>query len=124
MPRRRRLLAGITALVSGAVTGIALFAWSEGSLQREDALGVGTLSLAGGLVCVLLQYAALSYLRRRGRAGSATRRVVIAAGVINIPIYALLLQNHLRGGVFAPGEAALWGTVFVVIAVVFGALFR
>ena len=122
---RRSLGAAAAAVGSGLAAALALFAWSEGgALHREDALGVGTLALAGGAACVLLQHLALSMLRRRAPLRSAAARAAVAAGVVNAPLYALLLSAHLRGGAFAPGEAAIWAAVLAVTAGVFGALAR
>ena len=122
----RRLFAAGVAIGTGLAAGLAAFALTDGgAMQREDIRGASSVLLGGGLLTVfLLHYPALAWLERRGRLPVRQHEAVLAALVINLPLYLILLLAHVNGGIFAPGEAMLLGGAFTAMAIAFGLLFR
>ncbi len=83
-----------------------------------DLIGTATVVMVAGPIVLALQYPVLAYLARRRRVSRA-QAALLAAGVINLPVYFVLALAQLRGGFFAPGEGILIGSVYAVLAMTF-----
>ena len=113
-------LATLGALVT-CVGGLFVFGAITGERPSpEDVAGFAVLASACTVVLSLVLYAPmLAYGRRRWR-WSRARSAAIAAGVLNLPIYAILGAGVSRGGLFGgASEAALFAIAFAAAAAVF-----
>ena len=116
-------LASLASLAT-CVGGLFVFGAMTGERPSpEDMAGFAVLATASALVFSLVLYAPmLAYGRRRWR-WSRPRSAVLAAGLLNLPIYVVLATGVARGGLFGgPSEGLIFAVGFAVAAAVFAAV--
>lgn len=96
------------------------FLESGAAPSATDLQGFFAASFIGVLLLApLVWLPGLLWLRRaRGRV-EAPRFVLVAATLLNLPLFLLLALGAARGA-FAPGEATMFGAIFAAVGAIFG----
>jgi hypothetical protein len=94
-------------------------------LNTDDLTGIGILSLVASLLVFFPLYTSgLLWLRKRLRGCKpAIYFPLVAALLLNLPVFLLIGLLYKFAGAFAPGEAILFIAQFIVSGVAFGAGF-
>lgn len=114
---------GLVAIVFSLATVLAGAALQTGAWPSgPDAMGFAmATAVAGILLMVVVHWPVLARLRRRAGVLSPWRAAIVAALVLNAPVYVGLAVVGQNRSVFAGGETFLVGVAFAVLGLVFGA---
>jgi hypothetical protein len=94
-------------------------------LNTDDFIGIGILSLVASILIFFLLYTpGLLWLRKRlGECKPAIYFPLMAALLLNLPVFLLIGLLYTFAGAFATGEAILFIFQFIVSGAAFGAGF-
>lgn len=96
------------------------FLQSGAAPSAEDLEGFFAASFIGLLLLApLVWLPGLLWLRRTRGHVDAPRFALLAATLLNLPLFVLLALGAARGA-FVPGEATMFGAIFVAVGAIFG----